>query len=69
MRPINSIGVGRAGVTVRPFGSNATVASETLVLFRRSAGALLRKLVVYLEGLWLAGVARYWNADHIHVRR
>jgi hypothetical protein len=55
---------------VRPLERNAT-ASETLgwLLFRsRSPGVLLRKLVVYLEGLWLAGIARYWNADHIHVR-
>ncbi len=56
---------------MRPFGRNATAASETLgwLLFRsRSAGVRLRKLVVYLEGLWLAGIARYRNADYIHVR-
>ncbi len=49
-RPLFS--VDRAGVAVRPFGRNATAASETLgwLLFRsRGVGGLLRKLVVYLE--------------------
>ena len=51
-----------ARAAVRPFGRSATAASETLgwLLFRsRSAGILLRRLVVYLEGSWLAGIARY----------
>ena len=68
-RPLFSVGL--PGAAVRPFGRNATVASETLgwLLFRsRSAGVLLRKLIVYLEGLWRAGIARYWNSDPIHVR-
>ena len=53
-------------VAVRPCGKNTTAASETLgwLLFRsRGAGGLLCKLVVYLEGLWLTGIARYWNAE------
>ncbi|HEX2741532.1 MAG TPA: hypothetical protein VHM69_13890 [Rubrobacter sp.] len=49
MLPINS--VGGAGVTVSPFGRNATAAFETLGwLLLAAAGALQRKLVVYPEG-------------------
>lgn len=32
------------------------------------AGVLLRNLAAYPKGLWLAGIARYWNTDHIHAR-
>jgi glycosyltransferase involved in cell wall biosynthesis len=36
-------------------------------LFRsRNANILLRSLAVYPKGLWLARLAREWNADHIH---
>ena len=58
-RPLLSVDL--AGVAVRPFGRIATAASETLgsLLFSRGAGGLLRKLVVYMESLWLAGIARY----------
>jgi colanic acid/amylovoran biosynthesis glycosyltransferase len=36
-------------------------------LFRaRSAKVILKNLVVYPKGLWLARLAREWRADHIH---
>ena len=36
-------------------------------LFRaRSAKVILKSLVVYPKGLWLARLAREWRADHIH---
>ena len=36
-------------------------------LFRaRSAKVILKNLVVYPKGLWLARLAREWKADHIH---
>ena len=46
-------------------------ASETsgwLLARSRSPGVLLRMLVACLEGLWLTGIERRWNADHIRVR-
>lgn len=65
-RPLLSVGLARAAV--RQFARNATAASEALgcLFTSRSAGVLLRNLTVYTKGLWLAGIARCWNADHIH---
>ena len=65
-RPLLSVGIVR--VAVRQFARNPTKASEVLrSLFEsRSAGVLVRNLAVYLKGLWLADLARRWEADHIH---
>ena len=32
----------------------------------RSTDVLLKNLMIYAKGLWLAGLARSWRADHIH---
>ena len=64
--PLLSAGIAKAAV--RHFVENPTGASEVLrCLFRsRSSGLLLRNLVVYPKGLWLADLALDWRADHIH---
>src|ERR671916_659831 len=64
--PLLSAGIAKAAV--RYFVENPTGASEVLrCLFRsRSSGLLLRNLVVYPKGLWLADLALDWRADHIH---
>jgi colanic acid/amylovoran biosynthesis glycosyltransferase len=65
-KPLLSAGIAKAAV--RQFVENPTGASEVLrCLFRsRSSGLLLRNLVVYPKGLWLADLALDWRADHIH---
>ena len=65
-RPMVSAGIAEAAV--RQFMGNPPAAFELLgCLFRsRSTGVLLRNLVVYPKGLWLADLAREWRADHIH---
>jgi glycosyltransferase involved in cell wall biosynthesis len=62
------LSVGIAKAAVRQFARNPTGASKALgCLFgSRSAGVLLRNLAVYPKGLWLAGLARGWGAEHIH---
>jgi colanic acid/amylovoran biosynthesis glycosyltransferase len=66
-RPLLTAGITRAAV--RQFAENPTGASEVFrcLLFRsRSSGVVLKNLVVYPKGLWLADLARDWGADHIH---
>ncbi|MBA3473438.1 MAG: glycosyltransferase family 4 protein [Rubrobacter sp.] len=65
-KPLLSADIAR--VAVRQFAAKPTRASRILnCLFRsRSAGVLLRNLVVYPKGLWLADLARDWRADHVH---
>jgi colanic acid/amylovoran biosynthesis glycosyltransferase len=36
------------------------------LLRSRSPSILLKNLAVYPKGLWLAGIAREWKADHMH---
>ena len=51
-------------IFLRPRGALGALA----VLFRNSNwSTFLRNLAVYPKGLWLGGVARSWQADHIHV--
>ena len=65
-RPL--VSAGSAEAAGREFIGNPTGASKVLgCLFRsRSAGVLLRNLVVYPTGLWPADLAREWRADPIH---
>ena len=64
--PLLSVGIARAAA--RRFKGKPSEALGALrCLFgSRSAGVLLRNLVVYPKGLWLADLARAWRADHIH---
>ena len=64
--PLLSIGI--LGAAVKQVVGNTVAAVKALgCLFKsRSAGVLLRNLAVYPKGLWLGGVARRWNADHVH---
>jgi len=64
--PLLSVGIARAAI--RQFAESPTKASEALrrLFESRSAGVLVRNLVVYLKGLWLADLARDRKADHIH---
>ena len=51
-------------IFLRPRGALRALA----VLFRNSNWRTFAKnLAVYAKGLWLGGVARNWQADHIHV--
>lgn len=65
-KPLLSADMAKAAA--KRFLENPTGASEVLSsLFRsRSTGILFRNLAVYPKGLWLAGLAREWRADHIH---
>ena len=64
--PLLSAGIVRAAVdrfVKKPAGAFWVLGD----LFRsRSADVLLRNLVVYPKGLWLADLALAWEADHIH---
>ena len=51
-------------IFLRPRGAFRALA----VLFRNSTWSTFAKnLAVYAKGLWLGGLARDWQADHIHV--
>src|SRR5215210_333369 len=64
--PLLSVGIARAAIK-RIWKSPARAVGALRCLFgSRSAGVLLKNLVVYTEGLWLADLARTWRADHIH---
>ena len=65
-KPLLSAGIAKAAV--RQFMENPTGASGALMCLFRSRGSdlVLRNLVVYPKGLWLADLARDWRADHIH---
>src|SRR3712207_8021561 len=65
-KPLLSAGIAKAAV--RQFMENPTGASGVLMCLFRSRGSdlVLRNLVVYPKGQWLADLARDWRADHIH---
>src|SRR3712207_3015343 len=65
-KPLLSAGIAKAAV--RQFMENPTGASGVLMCLFGSRGSdlVLRNLVVYPKGLWLADLARDWRADHIH---
>jgi colanic acid/amylovoran biosynthesis glycosyltransferase len=65
-KPLLSAGIARAAL--KQLAGNPTGASEVLnSLFKsRNSSILLKNLVVYPKGLWLADLARDWGADHIH---
>jgi glycosyltransferase involved in cell wall biosynthesis len=51
-------------IVLRPRGALRALA----LLFRsRNGSTLAKNLTVYAKGLWLGGLARAWQADHIHV--
>ena len=51
-------------IVLRPRGAFRALA----VLFRNgNSTSFAKNIAVYAKGLWLGGVARSWQADHIHV--
>jgi glycosyltransferase involved in cell wall biosynthesis len=51
-------------IFLRPRGALRALA----VLFRKSGWrTFMKNMCVYAKGLWLGGMARSWQADHIHV--
>jgi len=65
-KPLLSAGIVREAIT--QVARNPAKASGALrrLFESRSAGVLVRNLAVYLKGLWLAGLARDREAEHIH---
>ena len=51
-------------IVLRPRGALRALAA---IFGGRTWGSFAKNLAVYAKGLWLGGLARAWQADHIHV--
>ena len=65
-RPLLDLVIARAALA-ETLRSPLAVARSFALLFRSPApNVLLRNLVAFPKALWIARLARSWNADHIH---
>lgn len=66
VEPLFSLGI--VNVAIRQLGRLPTRSLRTLswVFRSRNSQIFLKNLAVYPKALWLAHLAREWNADHVH---